>query len=724
MTLSLASIMTASPIIGSISMAQNNYKDIESTNIGEDSNVLARYDGKTMTVEIFGYGTLSKEKFENFLNEVIAKNNYQKTTQGQSINIKSKVSLPKDSEGFFAGFTDDSKDGRMFLNNARIYGAENLNTSKVESMKYMFFKASEMNPDVTNWDVSNVKDFRYMFTATGMARPNLEKWQISRDADASHMLYNAYDATSIKLPDLSNVPEENLTNFYSPAYPPTITGNKVSLAKVLKTVGFNQFFTEKGEYTDDGVVGYNLYRGDNLLKPVTKDGYKLKGFIDKDKDFSNLNNLLDELEDDIYTLAPYLKLDESDVKTITLEKGDKVPDSIYMDSLYINTIPNHLRKYVLKGYTLSAINPIDTSFEHKGMVSVILDTHSPLKTVEGYKDSLDNFPNAIEGYNGPYSAKVLVEIPYEVVPKNENVSPSPHRGGGFVDNTVRSERISGKSRVETAIEASKKVYNNANTVIIANSHNYPDVITAVPLASKYKAPILLNEKGSLNSKNLDEIKRLKAYKVIIVGGSDSISNRVETSLKDSGVNVERIAGKNRYSTSIEVAKELGNKQKVILASGEVFADALSASQIKDRPILLTNRKDNDEVLKYLEKNAIFDAYIAGGKAKDDINLTLPREVQSTVYSGKDRYETAIKLSRLVAGDHITLASGEKFADALIAGAYSQARNDKLLLTNNKYNNDLVSEIRESKNKLITVIGGTNTIFNTTIENILYNLNQN
>ena len=71
---------------------------------------------------------------------------------------------------------------------------------------------------------------------------------------------------------------------------------------------------------------------------------------------------------------------------------------------------------------------------------------------------------------------------------------------------------------------------------------FPDSMTASVLAKLKDAPILLNPTAKLDSRVGDEIKRLGAQEVIIVGGQDSVSERVREDLKayDADKNVERM----------------------------------------------------------------------------------------------------------------------------------------------------------------------------------------
>ncbi|MDO5755808.1 MAG: cell wall-binding repeat-containing protein, partial [Tissierellia bacterium] len=84
-------------------------------------------------------------------------------------------------------------------------------------------------------------------------------------------------------------------------------------------------------------------------------------------------------------------------------------------------------------------------------------------------------------------------------------------------------------------------------------------------------------------------------------------------------------GRDRYETAVAIAKATNpDSQRIYLASGEVFADALVAgpAAAKDHaPILLTRRNEAPKVLKdYVEKSKIKQITIIGGQATitDDV----------------------------------------------------------------------------------------------------------
>lgn len=129
------------------------------------------------------------------------------------------------------------------------------------------------------------------------------------------------------------------------------------------------------------------------------------------------------------------------------------------------------------------------------------------------------------------------------------------------------ERISGKNRIETAIEASKLAYDRANTVILAGSKGEVDALTGTLLASHEDGPLLLTNRDLLAKDVKDELKRLKAKKIIILGGYSVVSEKVQEEL-EKDYKIERIAGSNREKTANKVAKRVKGeaaKRKIVLS---------------------------------------------------------------------------------------------------------------------------------------------------------------
>ena len=283
------------------------------------------------------------------------------------------------------------------------------------------------------------------------------------------------------------------------------------------------------------------------------------------------------------------------------------------------------------------------------------------------------------------------------------------------------ERVAGKDRVHTAINTSRRFFNKSRYVIIADSGNYPDALTATVLAHVLDAPILLNNTRYLEDDVAREIVRLGASEVIIVGGHKSISENVKSQLAKYDQNkVQRIWGRDRYVTSSELAYEIqrltGKVNKAIIASGENFPDALATAPLGSKeiaPILLVKRNQMDmKVSKALKDLNIKRVYVAGGQnsVSKKLEAQLPQVIRR--FSGQDRYETAILVASYTYPDskEVFVASGEVFPDALVIGPVCARRKAPILLSKSTPVKVTDDYIEKSKIEYLYIIGGTNTIY--------------
>ena len=333
-----------------------------------------------------------------------------------------------------------------------------------------------------------------------------------------------------------------------------------------------------------------------------------------------------------------------------------------------------------------------------------------------------------DGKGTAFTGKTIVNNDITVyaifVKKPNNPRPNP--------NKPVPDRIDGNDRIDTAINISKKHYDRAKTVIVVRHDLFPDSMTASVLAKLKDAPILLNPTNKLDPRVGAEIKRLGASEVIIVGGQNSISEKVREELRiyDADKDVERIAGHDRYGTSEMVARRVvgitGKKNKAVVASGEVFPDALAVGTYASRegyPILLV-RKDlvPTQITKAIKDLEIKNTYIAGGynTISKSTEMKLPGVLERM--AGKTRYETAIAIARSKFADskEVYIASGEEFADALAISPMSGKYNRPTLLVKSKAGqNKIVSDYVYFKNiNRITAIGGYRYIPNDVLEELV------
>ena len=203
--------------------------------------------------------------------------------------------------------------------------------------------------------------------------------------------------------------------------------------------------------------------------------------------------------------------------------------------------------------------------------------------------------------------------------------------------------------------------------------------------------------------------------------------------------VDRIEGDDRYETAVAVARksfdELNDEypENVILATGEDFADALSANgltKVFNAPILLT-RKDGlpDATAEYLRE--IVDEYkkvnviIVGGEnaVSPEVQADLQYNYSATVsrMAGEDRYETAAQIANFLTtqgkiyynwNGSALVANGEGFADAIIASLPAAKYGSPILLTRQealrKVTQETIQDPRQGY-EYITVVGGPNVV---------------
>lgn len=186
---------------------------------------------------------------------------------------------------------------------------------------------------------------------------------------------------------------------------------------------------------------------------------------------------------------------------------------------------------------------------------------------------------------------------------------------------IKPQRIAGTDRFETAVKLGEQIRANSTNkkeIILVNGFNNIDALTAGSLASKLNIPILLTQSDQLNEITEKAIKDWGIEKVTIIGGKTQVSEAIEEKLQNSGLKVDRIAGRTRVDTALEVAKAVNKTaDKVIFANKTAYPDALIApylSKAEQAPIILIDKDEASvSVKQYLRENKIKESIILGGK---------------------------------------------------------------------------------------------------------------
>ena len=454
---------------------------------------------------------------------------------------------------------------------------------------------------------------------------------------------------------------------------------------------------EYGELWNNKLKEINLKNCKNLAK-LNVDSNKLKSIDLKDcvnlDKFSCSDNELEKLDISNNKKLNYLNLRNNRLQSLDTTKNREL-DRLVADMQSFNYYTDINHRFIDLGKLPGKPNPKRIKNIKNGKLvgnKIVLD-----RGKESVRYSYESRPGEIQRQFGDL---LRIQINVKTGFTEEETQPA------------EENRISGRNRISTAIEVSKKYYEKANTVIIARSDEYPDSLTASPLAKKLNAPILLTSKNELEEPVKAEIKRLKTTNIIIVGGVNSISTNVEKALRQYDKEIERIAGHSRYETSAAIAErllKLSKKQTAIIASGENFADALTAGAYaakQEYPILLVQKTTVDTQITKVLNKYINKTIIAGGvnSVSEKVKKDLPKNTERI--AGRSRYDTAAQIAeRLFKSEKAFVASGEVFADALVVSPVAGRLSSPILLVNRKESPKTIKEYVKEKITEITVIGG-------------------
>lgn len=296
--------------------------------------------------------------------------------------------------------------------------------------------------------------------------------------------------------------------------------------------------------------------------------------------------------------------------------------------------------------------------------------------------------------------------------------------------TGQLTRMSGATRVDTAVAISKERFAPvgpiSGAVVLANAYGFADALSGSTLAGVLGCPVLLTPRDTLPTSVSNEIKRLGAEKVYILGGTSAISSVVASAVAGIGATPVRIAGTTRTETARLVttaASQLASETTrplssvAFLANSSNFPDALAASPMATfnwAPMLLTSADVLDpQVVTALEDESlgITDVVIVGGTSavSQSVEASVAAMLKGTTHvrriAGTSRYQTSRDFAIWATGvadgtetvgtpanptalvkldfARIGIASGRNFPDALAGGVFCGLAGAPIVLTDSQ-----------------------------------------
>ncbi len=163
-----------------------------------------------------------------------------------------------------------------------------------------------------------------------------------------------------------------------------------------------------------------------------------------------------------------------------------------------------------------------------------------------------------------------------------------------------------------AILKEAEVWGNT-TYLVCTGKGYADSLSC----SALDLPIFLVGKSLTDSQlSYLDLIREEENSFIIIGGTGAVSEEVEKQLEEYGTVLKRISGKDRYETSVLIAREFFDKpHKLVLATGANFPDGLSGGPLAsalEAPLILSKEGKESYARTYVYNLSIRNGYILGG----------------------------------------------------------------------------------------------------------------
>lgn len=251
-----------------------------------------------------------------------------------------------------------------------------------------------------------------------------------------------------------------------------------------------------------------------------------------------------------------------------------------------------------------------------------------------------------------------------------------------------SSRIGGADRYETAALVAERVRSEGlagSTVLLTTGENFPDAVVAG--GWRTNAAVLLVRRSELPPATRTVLTAGWVTEVYAIGGSAVIADSVLDEVRALGLPVTRLAGDDRYGTSLAVSaatNTTGGTASVWIASGTSFTDQLVAAagarrsggaMILVRPFSELSAAQLSEISRVTQGRATTINLVDTMVSLRKVNVP-GASVQRHSASAYD-----IALDVQVAGTSVIVASGENWPDAL--GGTRLVTNDRALLLSKK-----------------------------------------
>ena len=315
----------------------------------------------------------------------------------------------------------------------------------------------------------------------------------------------------------------------------------------------------------------------------------------------------------------------------------------------------------------------ENSFEHSGRYLKYISTRA-----KSYRDLMDLTKSGFDWNK------------YWIFDDGSSSDPDPAE-----EETTPVERIYGETRYDTAVKAADAFKEQIGVtkftcVILACGTNFADALAGSYLSCVKEAPILLVRNTP------DEIKKVQDYikenlepkgTIYMLGGEAVVPPASVEGL--TGYNIVRLGGSDRYDTNVKILKEAAKyapaETEYLVASGNGFADSLSASAT-GKPIILVRNVVQPSQQEFINSLKGKKFYVIGGTGAVNKSMEDTFKALGTTerIDGATRYETSVNVAKRFFDKPTcaVLAYGANFPDGLCGGPLAHSMGGPLLLVAN------------------------------------------
>ena len=313
-------------------------------------------------------------------------------------------------------------------------------------------------------------------------------------------------------------------------------------------------------------------------------------------------------------------------------------------------------------------------------------------------------------------------------PSVVSAAPIKTAGATLANASPTVTRVIGADRYAVSARISATTFDPGVPVAyVATGEKFPDALSGAPAAGVRGGPVLLVRSTSIPSEVATELTRLKPQRIVVLGGTASVSSTVLGLLGAYTTgSVTRLTGADRYAVSARISATTFDPGVPVayVATGEKFPDALSgapAAGVRGGPVLLVRSTSiPSEVATELTRLKPQRIVVLGGTASVSstvLGLLGARTTGSvTRLTGADRYAVSARISATTFEPGVPVAyvaTGENFPDALSgAPAGGVAGGPVLLVRSTSIPSEVATELTRLKPQRIVVLGGTASVSNT------------